>query len=78
MSTILPFPRTAHTLDPVELTALLGDAELASELCSPRRPGESHQDHLARHQAAADILADLTGTDPAPVPPVAFELRSAA
>lgn len=66
MSIILPFPsttHTAHTVDPVELTALLADAELASELLAPRQSGETNADYLARRQAAADISADLNESD---------------
>lgn len=77
MPTILPFPSTTHTIDLVELTALLADTELASELLAPRQPGETNDDYLARRQAAADISADLNGTDSFSTLPV-FELGSVA
>ncbi|WP_017581636.1 hypothetical protein [Nocardiopsis valliformis] len=80
MPTILPFPSTTHTAHPVglvELTALLADLELASELLAPRQSGETNADYLARRQAAADISADLDGPDSFSALPVS-ELGSVA
>ncbi len=79
MPTILPFPsttHTAHTHDQVELTALLADTQLASELLAPRQSGETNTDYLARRQAAADISADLNESE---LPRLAaYELGSVA
>lgn len=79
MPTILPFPSTPHTAHPVdlvELTVLLGDPQLASELLAPRQIGETNADYLARRQAAADISADLNGSE---LPrSAAYELGSVA
>ena len=79
MPTILPFPSTTHTantVDLVELTALLGDTNLASELVAPRQPGETNADYFARRQAAADISADLNESE---LPrPAVYELGSVA
>ncbi|QUX27887.1 hypothetical protein KGD83_21790 [Nocardiopsis akebiae] len=81
MPTILPFPSATRTPAPApeELTGLLGDPELASELFAPALPGETFEAYAARHAAAADILADLVGNLPAPDGgPAALDLRSAA
>ncbi|WP_150246147.1 hypothetical protein [Nocardiopsis quinghaiensis] len=81
MPTILPFPSATQTPAPAleELTGLLGDPELASELFAPFLPGETWEAYAARRTAAADILADLVGDLPAPDgAPSALAVRSAA